>query len=374
MPSIPLNQLVEQNEELRSRVDLCGEDAVLDEVLRNDLVDQVVEFLQRLQPHAASVASTAEYDVINRIASEWQVTLSSVFNRPIDVRQLLKLPLPQANLRPSPRSISRDDVFRSLQIQADDIATKRKLTGLIRQVNLLNCQVSQFTKSPDLIHANIPSDEVQMHRDFYDACLFFGVKVLNGTIRMADQLEASTYEFLEGIWLNDVKRLMAYISWELAGEPDGTPDHRSFYLEVCSQLHARLLDPKRKAGGDSFERVCGWIEGRYLTGRQLRPDKSSAARELIEEKAERIWKETGSSDSQANWRAAENYAMAFYQNIIPAIRDKSHDAAAAVLAALHDRDDGLSAEVVNAFEAAIVLEFLPSEIVRRIYRMDHSFV
>lgn len=340
----------------------------MDAGLRDELIGQIRDLIESLKPHAASPASTAEYDLLNRVASELQMALSSVLRLPLDVRQTLGLRLPTADLRPSPRLVSRDEVHRSLRRRADEIARSRKLLDLMRKLQI-------FTKSPNLIHASIPSTHAEMTQDFYDACVFLAADVISGKIRLADQLETGALDFLGGVWLDDVKRLTAYVAWEQADEPAAPEVGDRFYLRACEMLHRRACNVADKASLTAFDRIGRWLNDKFLTDGRLIVHNHNAAQALVESKAHRIWLCTGRKDPEENWRAAESYSRAFYENIIPGVVEGHPDALTAVVQAVSAEGiAGSTCEIANAFEAALLLEFVNPQIVFPHYDPAHSFI
>ncbi len=85
---------------------------------------------------------------------------------------------------------------------------------------------------------------------------------------------------------------------------------------------------------------------------------------LIRRKAARVWLCTGESDErrEQNWSDAEQFVEHFYENIVPAIEEKSSAGIRGVMEALRANDDvGCRYHLLDCFEACLLIYFLDPE-------------
>jgi hypothetical protein len=328
-------------------------------------VEEVDELLSDLRPIAARVQTTEQYEQMNRIAQAWQSAFFLIFDIPRDVRRDIGLRVPPTDLQPTARRCAPHEVTEYLGTRAHEISR-------IRKIACRNREISRLMKNPESIDG-IRSDESEMQRDWYDACLFFASDVLQGTIHFVDQLDCDAFTHLEGTWLSDVKAMMAYLIWERDGERPYPILKKRHYYVACQTLHDRVLDEAMKAKPDNFGRILSWLERSYLQYGSLRVERTPRVRSLIAQKARRIWEHTGNNDVNRNWLDAERFVFQFYSHIVPAIRHREQGAVSEVLAALsatHERP----IDIVNAFEASLVIYGLDVARLESLYNPLQSFV
>ncbi|HEV8072469.1 MAG TPA: hypothetical protein VGP76_32420 [Planctomycetaceae bacterium] len=362
---LDLDQLIDQHKQLK---DLCA-DPDATERDRQKLLERINQFVARLRRTARQIQTTHDFERVNELALELQSTFSNVLQIPRDVHDEIGLPDSLEQLAPTLRRFAPDEVDAYLAGLAHDISRHRKLSHLSRLV-------SRLTRQPELIDTWILSTHDETLQDWYNACLFLATEVLSGEIRFVEQLKSDSFMHLQMVWLDDVKELLAYLEWERNGE-QGAPylKHASYY-GACQTLHERVLDPELKSPPENFKEIFGWwaeqkYPQRYLfdAGSQRYPQ----LRPLIERKARRIWDKSLCGDANAHWQSAERFVLQFYGNIISAIRDRDKDAASEVLAAIRC-DSEHPVEILNAFEAALVIYGLDAELIASLYRPQESFV
>jgi hypothetical protein len=374
--AVALREAQETHELLKNKLQFFrGDfDETLDE--RATFIAQVRCFLDSLRPHCERLRTTAQYEQISNIADEWQTLLTEILREPIDVRDVIGLKLPANDLTPSPRRLPLHEVQQTLKRRALETAQFRKLAQLFAQIDWLY----RWTKSPEMLHQRYPSTHQEMEQDWSYACQFLAADVLEGRLRIADQLNVDAFDFLTETWLDDTKRLMAYIRWFSdvnAAEPSALArmNDGRYYFNVCESLHNSLRDDARKAPPELFCDIGAWIQRQYPSSDVVSAPKGSPSWKLISRKAQRIWERTGRTNADANWRQAEDYVRGYYEHIIPAVIDRSQDSIQSVLAAVTpQREETAGCEIINTFEAAVAIEFLDPTVISAHYRPERSYL
>jgi hypothetical protein len=205
--------------------------------------------------------------------------------------------------------------------------------------------------------AEIPDKPQDREIARQSALLFLAVGVLDGTFHFSQRFGEDVYPLIAGIWLDDVKRFMAYLGWENAG--DGwDPNPERHYGAASAQLRAFLRRDDLKAPRAEFKKLATFFE---------RSAAGSSREDLIRQKANRMWRETGLPDSEANWRAAGLFVQLFYDNIASAVLDEDPESALLVLKAFQCTPIAAHAHhLINVLEAAAAIYFLSSELVERL--------
>jgi hypothetical protein len=361
--------LLDRHEVLQAKSNLFGsQDA--DDGERHQLLDQFDGLIADLRQTTARVQTTDDFERLNNLlsnlASQWQSTFSSVLGIPRDIRGEIGLPLALEQLKPTPRRFFPEEVTGYLQGLAHDISRNRKLAHL-------NRFVSRLTRQPELIDAWIPSNHEETLQDWYNACLFLASEVLNGGIRFVEQLHCESFDSLATAWLSDVKGLIAYLAWERDGEQSAPYIKHNSYFSACEILHRRVLDSALKSPPENFKQILDWFERKYPRNSLFDAGSNRQFRQLIERKARRIWEQTQREDPVDHWQQAERFVIQFYGNIVAAIRERDKSAVKEVLDAVKC-DAEHRVELVNAFEAALVIYGLDVELLKPLYHPDESFV
>ena len=209
----------------------------------------------------------------------------------------------------------------------------------------------------DALDVLVPSTSEEMLNDLLEARAHVALTVLKGVIPFT-QVAPDSYEHLEAAWLRRVKAILAYFYWR-AGSlrgPDGDFD------DAGSEIRSLLLGPRRSTAED-FDRVESYLMDKYLAKTDLIAEPREATQKLIQAKAHRIWQTTGEPNPSRNWFRARLYVKLFYENIIGAVRSKDEKKTAKILEAFEfSKSSDNRFLVINAFEAAIAIEFLDKSV------------
>jgi hypothetical protein len=260
------------------------------------------------------------------------------------------------------RLAEKSRVPARLAIMANDIGRDRKLREI-------DAWVSYLRDHPEKVHSSVWSSVDEEIADWCAAEHFFASDVLRGTVNMARQFSIKSYRYLEQVWLDDVKRLRAYMNWKKQeGEDKGDPSER--YMIACRELNEMVFNPHIKAGIADFLPIAEYIGDSLLRNGVLDPHKP-AADALIRKKARCIWRCTGKADTrpERNWQAARSFVADYYENIVPAVEEQSASHIVAVMDALSaGKDEGYRFHIVNCFEASLLIFFLDPKETRHALR------
>ena len=349
-----LEDVRRKHEALYRRV--CTEEANLKDKKnvdeRSRVIKEIESLLEEMRLITGPAADTAQCDWVGEASVRWQKVYTEVFNEPEDVFEKVGLVSPSRKATPLSRPMPRDQIEGYLRRSANDISQSRKLTELYRQLEYLRHHRGS-------IHSAIPSSGEEMLDDWYRAHVYLASEALRGGIDFARRFEPPTFPYLEQVWLGDAKRLQAYRTWYKADVLwDDHPER--YYLDACEKIRERILHDSVKAPPPTFSPVRKYIR-RYLTEERIDPKSNANAKEIVEIKAYRLWLLRGRSGSaNDNWREAERYVQRYYESIISAVEDRAPTAAGAVVEAISNQR-----ELVNAFEAAVYVYFVPEEAIRK---------
>ncbi|MDJ0650568.1 MAG: hypothetical protein QNJ60_17890 [Xenococcaceae cyanobacterium MO_188.B19] len=319
--------------------------------------DQIVTLIKYIATFASQVTSIDEYNWVREAAYEWGAVedcleltsplfyIKEVGKKSENIRQtilsLLPKELPEFSLMPK---ISKED----LQKEAYYLAGFRKERLII--------------ENPSRIHQLIPSSREEILADWYSACTYFSSKILEGKLDLPTLVKSELYDCLEKVWLEDVKQLKAYQIWRSIEDRWISENHirEDYYYQACNQIADSLVDPYIKAPPSRFEALQDYLKNHYLTDEgKLDENKSH---NLIERKAYRIWKKTKNSNSWENWSSAKQYVEDLYGNIIPAVLKSDPKSITRVKNAIKASENPAYYNIINCFEMALVIYFLPSEV------------
>jgi hypothetical protein len=355
--SVDLTDLDQQHQVLRdeiSRDPIAFRD---NPIRRDEFVKRVEAFLELLQQRVPDARTTAAANSVNRIASEWQMIFTSELRIPKNIFELLQIDRVPKVCEPT-LSYSASSPLRR-EVLTERIRERAYFISKDWKVSWLRQQLLVSSAHPERIHEAVLQLPVRTPADdWHEACTFLACDVLDARIDLALQLSVDGVEFLEGVWLDDVKRLKAYLSWE-ATRPDGSLDdpHRN-YDHACREIHRRLLDRTIKAGAESFAPIANWLRDEVLDAGRINTATRPCAHALIERKARRLWECTKCEDFNVNWLLAEQYVRKFYENLIPAVLGQDRIAIETVLAATAANPrTQTNCEIVNALEVALVTYF-----------------
>lgn len=310
------------------------------------------------------MSSSEDFAWLGEAVEQWQKAFTSILREPRNVREEIGIRLPSPKLFPR---LSEADVHRYVEMKAHRIGQDRKLTNLYRLWLELQSHRSR-------IHDVIPSSERERDEDWYQGTACFATEVLDDRISFSCQVSRDIYPLLEGVWLEDVKRIKAYLIWESRGapfEPDGGLDE---YFTACKDLWQRAIDGKRKASLTSFADVRTYVEQMYLSHNRIDSRQDSSAHALIAKKAQRLWElHGGQSSADESWHTAENYVRAFYEHLIPAVLDDEKESEGHHLATVAEAFCAMHRapapyDIANAFEAAVLIQYLPADRLRECCR------
>lgn len=329
----------------------------IDDARRTDFVNCVDLFLDQLRQSVPQVRTTAAADLLGQFASEWQTIFTAELRIPRDISDIFRIGRAPDDCEPTltyakVAPLQREIILERIRERAFLISKDWKLNWLKRQL-------FAFSARPELIHKTILTPPVRTPEDDWrEACVFFACDVVDARVDLALQLGVCAFEFLENVWLEDMKRLKAYFFWE-AAQPNGElADANEFYGKACDDIRARLGDNAIKSGAESFSPIADWLKKEILDHGQLDTQTRPYARCLVEKKAWRLWNRTKCEDSSRNWQSAESYARSFYENLIPAVVDRNRKAIDAIRRAVLDESPANSTrEIVNALEVAVVAYF-----------------
>ena len=189
-----------------------------------------------------------------------------------------------------------------------------------------------------------------------DAETYFALEVLDRQIQFPWELAPEACVHLEGIWLEDVKRLKAFLQWQRqCGRWEPSSDGQ-FYLGACEELRKAVLDSRTKAPLAGFTQVKAYIHDGCLRGGALDSLHCPMAQRLVKVKTQRIREVTRQRHQEKHNRDfATNYVRAFYENIAGAVLEHDAVKATAVLKAMTSGDAYWPRwQIVDAFEVALV--------------------
>jgi hypothetical protein len=322
---------------------------------RAEFVRRFDELVGQLRRFAGEVTSADALEWLSTVTAEWQVAFSSILRVPRDLRKEIGVPVPSPNLEYSCR-LTESDVHRYLESKAYEIGQERKLTGLFRRW-------AELRSHRHRIHEAIWSTSEEMLEDWYVASVCFATEVLDGRIHFARQVPRELYPLLEGVWLDDVKRMKAYLIWEKAGMPFEPDGGKADYFSACDDLLRRAMDVNAKASQASFADARTYVEQMYLSEGRVEPARDPSTHDLIARKAHRIWELQSHGDSApADWQVAQQYVSGFYAHVVHAVLTGSREDIACVanaFCAVHS--DSSPHDIANAFEAALVIYYLSAE-------------
>ena len=149
--------------------------------------------------------------------------------------------------------------------------------------------LAHLESHPHQIHSVIASSPDEMQDDWYGAMTCLTAEILDGRGDFARQLGSDLYRLLGDVWLDDVKRVKAYLIWESNGANwDPTGWTRNFIL-ACEDVNRRTLEESVKASPKTFAHVKTYLEKRYLVAGVVDLSHRPDAHHLIANKAQRIW-------------------------------------------------------------------------------------
>jgi hypothetical protein len=210
------------------------------------------------------------------------------------------------------------------------------------------------------------STREEMESDWSDACIFWALKLLNGSICINEIQPASTWRFKQ-VWLTKMKEAIAYFLWNELKRCRTPDDPEADYYEACERIRDKLIGDTKLPPKD-FEGIKAHLVEKYLTTGLTIDESKSDTKELIGTKASRIWQSTGQNDDARNWLIAKMYTKMFYENIIPAVVDDNSENVLAVLKAFQFSEAPENRyEIINCFELLLAVYFLDPSTIEKIW-------
>ncbi|MFH1304557.1 MAG: hypothetical protein ABIK07_26190 [Planctomycetota bacterium] len=369
MDTISLRTLDQEHENLRKEVFQNLPVLLENPVKQEDFIRQVDTFLDRLRSWSSQSQTTTAVNSVNRMASEWQMIFTRELRIPKNIYEILKIQVdpdicePMLSDSASPL-LSHEQIVERIRHRAYQISKDWKINWIKRLFYALR-------EHPERVHENaLRLPERTPGDDWQDACTCLACDVLDSHIDLTVQVGVESFQFLENVWLEDVKRLKAYLHWE-ATEPEGRLDDPQRHYDLAFQeIHKQLLNPSIKSGPESFLPIKNWLSNVVLDNGQVNTKTRPYSHSLIEKKAQRLWDRTKSGDPETHWLHAESYVQKFYENLIPAVEKQDQKAIETILEATAvSPQSPQTSEIVNALEVALVTYFFQPTLMQPFF--DH---
>ncbi len=222
-------------------------------------------------------------------------------------------------------------------------------------------KIGMIYGNPDAIDTYILSTTEEMEMDWQEARSYFALNVLKRVI-IFTHLSPNSYVHLEKTWLRKVKEILAYFYWK-AGSRNGTEKD---FFEAAREIRSWMLE-REQSNLEDFHKIKAYLLERYLTEDYFLDETKPHAYKLIAIKAKRIWEMTGESNSERNWHKALLYVKLFYENIIGAVLDSDKVKTTKILEAFEfSKAPENKFIIINAFEAALAIEFLDKGVLNKL--------
>jgi hypothetical protein len=322
---------------------------------------EIEPLIKAISKVSGEVKTVEERAWVNKATSEWQ-EIAIELKRPLDIvigqpiQPLVPPPLRKARI--SETEIIRELAHRAYEISRDRAAQREKH---IREL-LGNQQfIEEVAKDPNRVLYTLASWDTprQAERDWSLAEIEFAADIIEGNIRFVTKIAPDSYRYLQHEWLEDVKRLKAYLFWEQSGDGWSVDLGEAHYYNACRWFHERLGDMTLKAGTSDFEDAQKFIENGLLSNGIFNARNNKDAHTLVERKARRLWEDEPERESDKNWIEAELYAREVYENIIAAVVKHDRQSTARVLNAIEPGHKNRRwYKIVDCFEAALAVYFV----------------
>lgn len=323
--------------------------------LQKKYMDNIEELLDNIKELSMKTSSIKDYAWLSNASMQWQVVFSSVLNIPRNVQ----IDSPKQEFKsPYKKSKSTSETLKEF--------IKKHSYMFFRERVLSEARVN-----PERLIARYISTESDQNNDLITSKRFLAHEILVGNINFAYELKQKHYrEYLEKIWLKDVKELMAYFNWTKRRDGFITEEGDAFsdYEKACKEIRSQLVKQDIKASASDFIEIKNYLETLYLDRNGKVDITKSDVHELIIKKRDRICETTGKTNKDENWYRAESYVRFFYENIISAVMKKDEKNIAKVLKAFQfSKAQENRFLIINCFEAAIAIYFLDKEIIENLW-------
>ncbi len=318
----------------------------------NEFKEQVDAFLNDIVVMSKYSVIISDYRWLSETLNKWINIYKQLFNKTKRIQLHVpsdKMILPTA---PSGRCLTEEEIEERLSNLAEQRAIYR-----IRELH----RDSEF------------SERVE---DWHIAEVMFAKEVIEGSLKFDENIPSSSYPRLQKIWLNDVKKLIAYFIWVTRGCPLTPSYHNQDYEQACNKVRSMLTDHSRKADLSKFLEVKAFIENRYLTNGLLdknKPDVKAATQRKASRIESLILAMGEQTHELENWYDATAYMKLYFENIIPAVIEKNEESVLSVLKGFQfTKTASKKLHVVDAFEVAVAISFLDENVVNKIWKQHHN--
>lgn len=305
-------------------------------------VKEIDKLLVRMYDLGKETRSWDEYKWLTDSIFKWQVVFASTLNIP---RQI-NLPEPPQNLLP--------------KLPAEHALTEAEICYLLDRNSKYLATMQELQEGSLL---GISQHDIQKQAEVYLAS-----DILDGQINFASRISSDSYWRLERVWLDDIKRLLAYFLWKSRGCGFDQQSAIDDFLKASSHLRGLLGNLGMKARASEFGEAKAYIESKYLINGKIN-FRNPEVKILIARKAEQIREKNNCTDDIQNWIEAENYVQMFYENIIPAVTNNDLEKTLVVLKSFqYSNAIENSYHIINAFEVALAIYFLDIKIIHKIWK------
>jgi hypothetical protein len=309
--------------------------------------EKILRLMWKITQVAGLTNCVDDYRWLQAAATRWRKTASSVLGTPLP--QIFQVPMPQSLSSPRTEKVWLKSNFDDwLEYKAWEIFRRRAISRYCG-------------KSEEEILAETPSTGEEHEKDWHAARIYLASDVLDGKLDFVRDFDTESYQLLEGdCWLRDVKQVRAFLrSQRHSGRSDEEAAVRDF-TDTCSEIRDRAINQEIKASQSAFEIVSRYLQMKYLDrlDQNTWDLKPTGIDDLIETKARRVWELTGNASSTENWTVAETYVREFYLNILPAVSGEDDSSTTKIVDLLQLSNSADRLDLVNCFEAAIVIYFL----------------
>jgi hypothetical protein len=226
-----------------------------------------------------------------------------------------------------------------------------------------------LTGNRDILDS-ISSPLEAMLEDYLSARALFVLNVVEREIPFG-LLDSQSYKHLENSWLRRVKQTKAFYIWKNGGTGNAEADFDKAGKEIRAWFISR-----KQADLQDFERVKAYIEEGFLGAKRNLDDGKPSAHSAIENKAKRIWQTTGQTNEKLNWFRAKLYVTMYYENIVGAVtetEDQARKTATILKAFEFSKSPENNYQIINAFEAAVAMEYLNKDVIAELLKDPSSF-
>ena len=207
----------------------------------------------------------------------------------------------------------------------------------------------------------VPSTHSERETDWRNAIAAVAVDGLKGRYAL-HSLSRDCFHHFEGIWLEDLKKAIAFCHWidepaDSASDPHDEVLRVRCYFKGCNELRDSLAAHDKPHGHGAVE----YLSEAYLDSHH-HPDPQKTGK-LIAAKSERL------SGSVSNpYEIAKRFVNTFYSGVHEAITKATKPEVVQVLRAVqHGGSEPGKPSIINVYEALLLILFLDGKTVRSIW-------